>query len=56
MSLDENGVADSCVDYDRNDEENARGLPGGGMGGFGIDWYITTATNQLLVSSSGQSP
>ena len=30
MSLDENGVADSCVDYDRNDDENARGLPGGG--------------------------
>ena len=29
MSLDENGVADSCVDYDRNDDENARGLPGG---------------------------
>ena len=26
--------------YGAQRESNARGLPGGGMGGFGIDWYI----------------
>ena len=27
--------------YGAQRESNARGLPGGGMGGFGIDWYIS---------------
>ena len=29
--------------YGAQRESNARGLPEGGMGGFGIDWYITAA-------------
>ena len=32
-------------EFDQNfsKKSNARGLPGGGMGGFGIDRYINTA-------------
>ena len=47
-------------EFDQNfsNKSNARGLPGGGMGGFGIDRYITetllytyTKTLKLFISA-----
>ena len=39
--------------YGAQRESNARGLPGGGMGGFGIDWYIRVCSGYFVFEAVG---